>query len=759
MKSSIRKIKKLIHNPSLYFYDYFRKKLNIPNPNDIEKSIREKQITKTNFAPQIQNASLKKEEKNMPLADNRLLRQCGNHLLSNKIHVKTSQELWDNFDKAGKVVCKKRHYLDKFECILNNFEWVSQKTRINECGGYLCHGDDINTIDVETLATLLEYNIPLYHTEDGFILSIVRPVTKMERKIFRMGCSMTLDIEQPYYDATTPSMIEKELNSDVKYSTEEIERARKIIKEIVKKKISKYNNQPLSWDRQVEKNSILVVDQACNDNSIKKGFANADTFRIMLLDAIKENPNSKIYVKVHPDMIQNPNRGGVKNMILGHYTNLAIPEKDRDRVEYLAEYINPYVLFENIQKVYVCTSQLGFEALMAGKEVYIYGSPFYSGWGIGIQKRNSPAIKRRCKKRSVEEIFIASYINNSRYCNPLTGGRCELEELIDSMVYLRANYFVEKKYQNDEFRSFSEKKLDVVIPVVFSFDENYLWQAIVSALSLLENDPYNRYHLFFLTASKQSKECVDLINEYMRGRKNIYKIDYIYPDKENNFDNGYECRHVSKAAYLRFCIPELIKEYDRIIYSDVDVIFATGLGTLYSENIGEHYIAGTIDVGCNSEKLFNNLSSRYKYWQKYFSNRRGEYINSGLLVMNLRKIRESKIINKWKSLSTFPFALQDQDILNITCYPHIMFLEQRYMVLPKYLENHGYEIAVKEGFICEGDLEKLKKHPVQIHYAGKDKPWANKDVAGGEIWWRFIEKFPTIKQKFEEKMAKNKLFA
>jgi capsular polysaccharide export protein len=88
--------------------------------------------------------------------------------------------------------------------------------------------------------------------------------------------------------------------------------------------------------------------------------------------------------------------------------------------------------------VYTCTSQLGFEALLAGKKVKTYGMPIYAGWGLTEDTLSCP---RRKRKRSVEELFYALYIAFAVHIDPFTSERCSLEQYLDSLLRLRTMYF------------------------------------------------------------------------------------------------------------------------------------------------------------------------------------------------------------------------------------------------------------------------------------------------------------------------------
>ncbi|MFP3355094.1 capsular polysaccharide biosynthesis protein, partial [Pseudoalteromonas sp. SIMBA_153] len=82
--------------------------------------------------------------------------------------------------------------------------------------------------------------------------------------------------------------------------------------------------------------------------------------------------------------------------IAGHKQGHLTQALDHPRCQIISDDINPWALLEQVDDVYVVTSQLGFEALMAGKRVHCYGLPFYAGWGLTHDQLDCP---RRVKQR------------------------------------------------------------------------------------------------------------------------------------------------------------------------------------------------------------------------------------------------------------------------------------------------------------------------------------------------------------------------
>ena len=272
-------------------------------------------------------------------------------------------------------------------------------------------------------------NTPIVVYEDGFIHSITTPFEKKCPKKYLYGISHVFDNSGIFFDATRPTLLENMLNDKNLVITEEQkQRARNLINKIVEDKISMYNHQPIYVPNigRPNKKKVLVVDQSYRDASIVKGLVSAKTFNDMLETAIKENPDSDIIVKTHPYTLS-----GVR---LGYFTDL----KEHDNIFILKTPINPISLLEYVDEVYGCTTHMGFEALMCGKKVHIFGMPFYAGWGLADEKMS---IERRRNKRSLEEVFYIAYILYSRYYNPNTQKECEIEDAINYIKELREEYF------------------------------------------------------------------------------------------------------------------------------------------------------------------------------------------------------------------------------------------------------------------------------------------------------------------------------
>lgn len=250
--------------------------------------------------------------------------------------------------------------------------------------------------------------------EDGFIRSLNLGVENSP------SFSMVKDDIGIYYDATAPSKLENLLNT-YEFKDKETKQAKKAIELIKKYKISKYNNNldiPDDYFQKDEKR-VLIITQTANDASLEFGLAKGFKTVDMIKDAIKENPKSKIYIKIHPDVLS-----GKKQ------SDLDINSLPKECI-LITENFNPVVLLEFFDKVYTKTSGMGFEALMQECECICYGMPFYAGWGLTKDKLEC---KRRMQKRSLEEVFYAAYILYSEYFNPYLNQKSDIFDTIFTLA-------------------------------------------------------------------------------------------------------------------------------------------------------------------------------------------------------------------------------------------------------------------------------------------------------------------------------------
>ena len=275
-----------------------------------------------------------------------------------------------------------------------------------------------------------------------------------------------------------------------------------------------------------------------------------------------------------------------------------------------------------------------------------------------------------------------------------------------------------------------------IVPIVFTFDNNLIMPASICISSLLMNANADTFYDIFILHSEKcdfsNTELVDIPNYF----KNC-KITFRTVNSE--FVTAYEIRGITTTAYYRLLIPELIPEYDKVLYSDVDVIFREDMAKYYMTELDGYYMAGVDNASALRHDVQKYIKEKLGIDHKY------GHFYSGNLVINSKKIKEDNIIPKFRELAKRDFHQQDMDIINIACYGNIKALTPAFC-----LTNYLTEILVKRkqemlSFFTNDEIEHALKLGI-VHYNGP-KPWKQYCV-NFDIWWEYYRKSPFYNEQF-----------
>lgn len=268
------------------------------------------------------------------------------------------------------------------------------------------------------------------------------------------------------------------------------------------------------------------------------------------------------------------------------------------------------------------------------------------------------------------------------------------------------------------------------IPVVFGIDKTYILQVFVVMHSILRNSN-QQYHFFILTKDEVAEQADELSKSLKKYYTNFcYTIQKINEQIFN--DVSISNRHIVQATFYRLLIPELIYEYEKCIYLDADIIVNNDLEELFKIDIEGSYIAGVKDC--------HLISKNTTQHQKGLGIPSVEnYINAGVLLLNLKKLREDNISKKFLQQVKKRNKYEDQDVLNLCCYGSIKILPIGYNLFHFY---KGKTIK----FLFDLDYQKKEflfnwSNPFILHMGWIYKPWLKKRYKGSKEWWNLAEVF------------------
>ena len=274
------------------------------------------------------------------------------------------------------------------------------------------------------------------------------------------------------------------------------------------------------------------------------------------------------------------------------------------------------------------------------------------------------------------------------------------------------------------------------IPIVFAFDNNLMFPACVCLSSLMMHAKENTFYDIFILHSEQEQlkhEELDKLSLYYKNCRITYR------SVGNTFDGAFEIRGITTSTYYRLLIPDIIHEYDKIIYSDVDVIFRDDLSDLYlNTNMKGVYVAGV-----NSLSHLNSSTNKY-YIEKIGLNPK-TVIYAGNILMNSKLIREDNVIPQFKKHVQKKYRFQDLDILNIVCRGKIRYLSPTFCLTTDITE---YASKCRKKILDIWTDEEIQSalNKGIVHYNGQ-KPWKGACI-NFDIWWEYYRKSPYFNQTY-----------
>jgi capsular polysaccharide export protein len=259
--------------------------------------------------------------------------------------------------------------------------------------------------------------------EDGFLRSVGLGADLIT------PLSWTMDRSGIHYDPTRPSDLEQ-LLATTEFDPALLRRAAALREELLRHRVTKYNLDDsragggwIDWKRPEHPRVILVPGQGEDDASLRFGHADMRT-NVDLLRAVRRaSPEAYVIYKRHPDVVAGLRPGGSAETSAESWCDEIVADVPLDQ------------LFAGVDEVQVMSSLTGFEALIRGLRVITHGCPFYSGWGLTVDR---VAVRRRARVLSVNELIAGALILYPLYVSRRSGRYTTVERVVSELIELRA---------------------------------------------------------------------------------------------------------------------------------------------------------------------------------------------------------------------------------------------------------------------------------------------------------------------------------
>lgn len=257
------------------------------------------------------------------------------------------------------------------------------------------------------------------------------------------------------------------------------------------------------------------------------------------------------------------------------------------------------------------------------------------------------------------------------------------------------------------------------IPIFFSIDDSYapfLSVALKSAIDNSKSENNYRAIVMFDSLSQDNRERLGGL------ATDNFKIDFVEMNEgletiTDRLSNRIRSEYFTLTIYFRLFIASMFPEYDKAIYIDSDIILEEDIAELFSIDIGDNFIGACRDASIDGIEPFQS------YVEQVVGVDRNDYVNSGVLLMNLKKLRDADFDKHFLFLlNTYHFdsVAPDQDYLNAICKGSIYYLSPKWNAMPNEQKPK---------------IEGAKL----IHYNLFSKPWCYDGLQYGERFWHYAE--------------------
>lgn len=139
------------------------------------------------------------------------------------------------------------------------------------------------------------------------------------------------------------------------------------------------------------------------------------------------------------------------------------------------------------------------------------------------------------------------------------------------------------------------------------------------------------------------------------------------------------------------------------------------ISRLWEEPLGNNLIGACADYS------IQHIAPFMRYIDQYVGVDHSNYVNSGVLLMNLKRLRQLDMAGRflqWMKRYNFATVAPDQDYLNALCWGAIHYLDPNWDAMPN---------------------ERIRSfdNPQIIHFNLGAKPWLNESVPYDDVFWKY----------------------
>ena len=180
---------------------------------------------------------------------------------------------------------------------------------------------------------------------------------------------------------------------------------------------------------------------------------------------------------------------------------------------------------------------------------------------------------------------------------------------------------------------------------------------------------------------------------------------------------------------MKFYIPDILNEEDVALYLDGDIIVRSDISEIFSIDMAEYFVCAVSDMSSDEHKHMLGVS---------------EYFNSGVMLLNLKKIRDGGFVRKLVDYRLNGYnRFMDQDTFNVVFRDNVKLIGFEYNTTYSTIGKESLENIIREyglsGIRTNDDLFNNSKI---FHFSGKKKPWKSYMNVLSKVYNKYVKMSP-----------------
>ena len=327
---------------------------------------------------------------------------------------------------------------------------------------------------------------------------------------------------------------------------------------------------------------------------------------------------------------------------------------------------------------------------------------------------------------------VDRHINNENYGTQMFRTPGTISERLFGIfiTYLQMEKRYKIHFQQLIFFKYTEKNNNIFpaftannTVIASNFNNNYVSVFSVLLQSILNHSKKtNNYDIIIFSQdiTKQNTEILlDLIKEY-----NNFSLRIVNPGQYlENIDLYVANQVYTGDMYVRVLIPCILKNYDKVLVLDADMICCVDVADLYAVDLNDFWAGAVKDIVFTGY-LNGAVPDTLEYTKHVLKLKNPyDYCNTGVLLFNCVEFRKYYSLPYLQNyIHTHHFRVYEQDTLNVLLDGHIKFLDRAWNLF-SYTSNF-IEKCVKLAPLTQAQEYYLaRQDPKIIHFAAHPKPW------------------------------------